>query len=69
MYKNQVFLLMIIDNKKWHYLAVRKLSALFRGKTLKNNVDLICLNCFTHIEQKINLKSMEIYAKIMNITV
>ena len=30
--ENQVILLMITDGKKWH-LAVRKLSALFRGIT------------------------------------
>ena len=29
--KNQVILLMITDGKKWHYLAVKSLSALFRG--------------------------------------
>ena len=29
--KNQVILLMITDNEKWYYLAVKKLSALFRG--------------------------------------
>ena len=31
MRKNQVILLMITDNEKWHYLAVKKLSTLFRG--------------------------------------
>ena len=31
MRKNQVILLMITDNEKWHYLALKKLSALFRG--------------------------------------
>ena len=56
MYKNQVFLLMIIDNKKRHYLSVRKLSTLFRGKTLKNNVDLICLNCFHSYRTKNKLE-------------
>ena len=35
--KNQVILIMITDCKKWHYLAVRSLSALFRGITLGNN--------------------------------
>ena len=29
--KNQVILLMITDCKKWHYLAVKSLSALLRG--------------------------------------
>ena len=32
-YKNQVILLMITDGKKWHYIAVKKLSALLRGTT------------------------------------
>ena len=31
--KNQVILLMITDRKKWHYLAVKSLSALLRGIT------------------------------------
>ena len=29
--ENQVILLMITDSKKWHYLAVKSLPALFRG--------------------------------------
>ena len=29
--ENQVILLMITDGKKWHYLAVKSLSALLRG--------------------------------------
>ena len=37
---------MITDGKKWHYLAVRSLSALFRGITSSNNEDFCCLNCF-----------------------
>ena len=42
---NQVILLMITDGEKWHYLAVRKLSALLRGITGNNNGDSYCLNC------------------------
>ena len=42
----QVNLLMIPNGEKWHYLAVKKLSAL-RGITSKNNGgDFYCLNCF-----------------------
>ena len=38
---------MITDkNNKWHYLAVKHFSALFRGITSSNNGDLYCLNCF-----------------------
>ena len=45
--KNQVILLMITDDgEKWHYLAVRSLSALLRGISSSNNGDLYRLNCF-----------------------
>ena len=45
--ENQVILLMISDNgEKWHYLTVRKLSALLRGITSKHDGDYYCLNCF-----------------------
>ena len=37
---------MITDGKNWHYLAVKKLSALLRGITCNNNGDFYCLNCF-----------------------
>ena len=57
--KNQVVLLMIIDGKKWHYLAlksvptcnwhnrpIRSLSILLRGIKSNHNGDFYCLNCF-----------------------
>ena len=44
--KNQVILLIITDGKKWHYLPVKKMSALFRGITSNHNGDFYCLNCF-----------------------
>ena len=44
--ENQVTLLMITDGKKWHYLAVKSLSALLRGVTSKHVGDFYCLNCF-----------------------
>ena len=37
---------MITDGEKWHYLAVKRLSAPFRGITGNNNGDFCCLNCF-----------------------
>ena len=37
---------MITDGKKWHYLAVKSLSALFKEVTGNNNGDFYCLNCF-----------------------
>ena len=33
------------DGKKWHHLAVKKLSALLRGLTSNNHGDFHCLNC------------------------
>ena len=42
--KNQVISLMITDGNKWHYLAVKSLSALLKGVTLKHVGDLYCLN-------------------------
>ena len=44
--ENQVILLMITDGEKWHHLAVKGFSALFRGITLKHDGDFYCLNCF-----------------------
>ena len=44
--ENQVILLMITDGEKWHYLAVKSLSALLRGITSNHNGDFYCLNCF-----------------------
>ena len=35
--EKQVILLMIPDREEWHYLAVKKLSALLRGITSKNS--------------------------------
>ena len=48
MRKKQVILLMITDGKKWHYLPVKRLSALLRGITSNNNGDFYCLNCLSH---------------------
>ena len=50
---------MITDSKKWHYLAVKKLSALFR--TSKHDRDFYCLNCFCSYSTKIKL---EIHKKV-----
>ena len=50
---NQVNLLIITDDgersdgvKNWHYLAVKSISALFKGIMSNNNGDYYCLNCF-----------------------
>ena len=43
---NQVVFLMITDNEKWHYLAVKSVSGLLRGITSNYNGHFYCLNCF-----------------------
>ena len=58
--KNQVILLMITDDgEKWHYLAVRSLSALLRGISSSNNGDFYCLNCFYSYSTLNKLKKHE----------
>ena len=44
--ENQLILLMITDDKKWHYLAVKSLSALFKGVTSNFVANFYRLNCF-----------------------
>ena len=50
---------MITDGKKWHYLAVKSLSALLRGVTSNHNGDFHCLNCFNLYSTKNKLKKHE----------
>ena len=58
--KNQVILLMITDDgKRWHYLAVRSLSALLRGILSSNNGDFYCLNYFHSYRTLNKLKKHE----------
>ena len=47
---------MITDDKKWHYLAVKALPALFRGITSKHKEDFYYLNCFHSFRTKNELK-------------
>ena len=54
--ENQVILLMITDGEKWHYLAVKRLSALFRGISSKYDGDFYCLNCFQSYTTENKLK-------------
>ena len=53
---NQLILLMITDGGKWHYLAIKKLSALLRGITSKHEGDFYCLNCFHSFRMENKLK-------------
>ena len=51
-HENPVILLMIADGRrsdgveKWHYLAVKSLSAFLGGITSNHNRDFYCLDCF-----------------------
>ena len=54
--ENHVILLVMTDSKKWHYLAVKKLSELPRGITSKHDGDFYCLNCFYSHSTKDQLK-------------
>ena len=63
--KNQVILLMITGGKKWHYLAVKRLSALLRGITSNHNGDFYCLKCFHSYSAKSKLKKHERVQMIM----
>ena len=50
---------MITDGTKWHYLAVKSLSALLRGITSNHNEDFYCLNCFHSCSTKEKLEKHE----------
>ena len=52
-------MLNITDGKKWHYLAVKRLSALFRGITSNHVGEFFCLNCFHSYSTKEKLKKHE----------
>ena len=41
---------------KWHYFAIKRLSALFRGITSKHDGDFYCLNCFQSYTAENKLK-------------
>ena len=45
------------DGDKWHYLAVKKLSALLRGVTSKHDWDFFCLTCFDSYSTKYKFKN------------
>ena len=55
--EKQVILLMITDGEKWHYRAVKSLSALLNGITSNHNGDFHCLNCFRAYTTKNKLEA------------
>ena len=65
--ESQVILLMINDGEKWHYHAVKSLSALFRGITGNDNGHIYCLNCFQSYTTENRLKKYKKVLRIMTI--
>ena len=60
--RHQIILLMIPNEEKerrWYYLAVKKISALLHRITSKNNVDFYCLSCLPSFRTENKLKSHE----------
>ena len=55
-HKNQVILLTITGNEKWHYVAVKKLSALFCKVTSKNEGNFSFLKCLHSSKTENKLK-------------
>ena len=47
------------DDENWHYLAVKSISALFKGITSNSNGDYYCLNCFHSYRTNNRLKKHE----------
>ena len=56
-HEKQVILLLILNGEKWHYLAVKELSALLRAITSKHYGDFYCLNCRHSLRIKGKLES------------
>ena len=57
--KKKVNLLIILNGRGWHFLAMKKLPALLRRIILKNNGYSYCLNCLYSFRTKNELKSHE----------
>ena len=45
------------DGGNWHYLCVKKLSALLRGRSSNHNGDVYCMNCIKSFRTKSKLKT------------
>ena len=48
---------MITDGERWHYLAVKRFSALFKGITSNHDGDFSCLKCLQLFTTKSKLKN------------
>ena len=66
--EKQIIILTIPNKEKegWHYLAVKKLSALLHRKTFKHNTDFCCLTGLNSFRRGNKLKSYEKVCKNKN---
>ena len=64
--EKRIITLMISNEEKevWHYLSVKKVSALLKRITSKHNGDFYCLNWLPFFEQEINSNFKKTYVKI-----
>ena len=63
--EEQVILLMISNDEKWHYTVVTRLSGLLRGVTYNHHDDFYCLNCFHAFRTKNKLEEHKKICEIM----
>ena len=54
--EKQVIFLMNLNGEGWHYLVIKKLSALLRGITSKYNGNFYCLSCLHSFARKNKLE-------------
>ena len=59
-----IIFLMIPNREGWHYLAVKKLSALLKGITSEHHGDFYCLNCLHSFATEKKLESHKTCMKI-----
>ena len=50
--------------RQWHYLAVKRLSALLIGIILKHHGNFYCLNCLRSFATEKNLNRIKKYVKV-----
>ena len=61
--EKQFIILMIPNGKKWHYLSVKKLSALLKRIMSKHYHDFHCLNCLDSFRTKAKLNHIKNMSK------
>ena len=63
-HEKEVILSMVPNGEGWHYLAVKKLSALLGGITFKHHSDFYCLNCLDSFTTENKRESHKKHVKI-----